>query len=81
MAEIPAATGLLGIAEIEKDVFYVVAGNISATLLIPTAGNFSVWRVDINMFKPNKSLAKVQRVVEIPQAKFLNGATVLSRKE
>lgn len=81
VAEIPAATGLLGIAEIEKDVFYVVAGNISATLLIPTAGNFSVWRVDINMFKPNKSLAKVQRVVEIPQAKFLNGATVLSRKE
>ena len=81
VAEIPAATGLLGIAEIEKDVFYVVAGNISATLLIPTAGNFSVWRVDMNTFKLNKSLAKVEKVVDIPQAKFLNGAIVLSRKE
>lgn len=77
----PKTCTVLLVAEIEKDVFYVVAGNISATLLMPTAGNFSVWRVDINMFKPNKSLAKVERVVDIPQAKFLNGATVLSRKE
>lgn len=81
VAKIPAATGLLSIVEIEKDIFYVVAGNISVTLLIPTAGNFSVWRVDMNTFKLNKSLARVERVVDIPQAKFLNGATVLSRKE
>lgn len=85
VAEIPAATGLLGIVEIEKNVFYVVAANISATLISPTAGDFAVWRVDLNTFnKPNnnnKALAKVEKVVDIPQAKFLNGATVLSRKE
>ncbi len=81
MAEIPAATGLLSFVEIEKDTFYVVAGNISVTLLIHTAGNFSVWRVDVKTFKLNNSLARVERVEDIPHAKFLNGATVLSCKD
>lgn len=80
-ARIPGATGLLGITEIEKDVFYVVAGNYSVATLTPKAGTFSVWRVDLDMFKPNKTLAKVEKVVDVPQAQFLNGATVLSRKE
>lgn len=40
-----------------------------------------MWRVDLNTFKPNKTLARVDKVVDIPQAQFLNGATVLSRKE
>ena len=82
VAKIPAETGLLGIAEIEKDVFYVVAGIYTKSFTLPRApGNFSVWRVDVNTFKPNKALAKVEKVVDIPQAQFLNGATVLSRKE
>ena len=80
VANIPVETGLLGIAEIEKDVFYVVAGNFTITPT-RTPGNFSVWRVDVNTFKPNKTLAEVEKVVDIPQAQFLNGATVLSRKE
>ena len=86
VAEIAAGTGLLGIVEIEKNIFYVVAANISVTFT-PTAltlGNFAVWRVDLNTFKRNnnyKALAKAEKVVDIPQAKFLNGATVLSRKE
>ena len=81
-AKIPAATGLLGIAEIEKDVYYVVAGNYSSiATLTDKAGSFSVWRVDVNTFKPNETLAKVEKVVDLPQAQFLNGATVLSRKE
>lgn len=79
--KIPAATGLLGIAEIEKDVYYVVAGNYSVATLTAKAGTFSVWRVDVNTFKPNKTLAKVEKVVDLPQAQFLNGATVLSRRE
>lgn len=80
-AKIPAATGLLGIAEIEKGVYYVVAGNYSLATLTAKAGTFSVWRVDVNTFKPNETLAKVEKVVDIPEAQFLNGATVLSRKE
>lgn len=80
-AKIPAATGLLGIAEIEKGVYYVVAGNYSLATLTTNAGTFSVWRVDVNTFKPNQTLAKVEKVVDLPQAQFLNGATVLSRKE
>lgn len=90
VAEIPTAIGLLGIFEMEEEIFYVVAANRSATSsLSPTAavGNFSVWRVDMNTFTENKlkknasRLAKVEKVVDIPQAKLLNGATVLSRKQ
>lgn len=79
--KIPAATGLLGIAETEKDVYYVVAGNYSVATLTAKAGTFSVWRVDVDTFKPNETLAKVEKVVDLPQAQFLNGATVLSRRE
>lgn len=43
VAEILAATGLLGIVEMEKNIFYVLAGNTSATsLLSPIAGSFFV---------------------------------------
>lgn len=38
-------------------------------------------RVDVNTFKANETLAKVEKVVDIPQAQLLNGATVLSREE
>lgn len=81
VAKIPAASGILNIAEIEEDVFYVATGNFSDTSITPTAGNFSVWRVDVNTFKPKNTLAKVEKMVDIPQAKFLNGAALLSRKD
>lgn len=81
VARIPAASGVLDIAEIERDVFYVATGSFSTKSIKPTAGNFSVWKVDVNAFKPDKRLATVEKVVDIPQAKFLNGATLLSLKE
>ncbi|MCJ1345354.1 hypothetical protein MMC31_003561 [Peltigera leucophlebia] len=81
VAKIPAASGILDIVEIEEDVFYVAACNFSDTSITPTAGNFSVWRVDVNTLKPENTLAKVEKIVDIPQAKFLNGATLLSRKD
>lgn len=61
--KIPAARGLLGIGEIGKEVCYVIAENYSvATLTAKSeAGTFSVWRVDVDTFKPNKMLAKVGR--------------------
>lgn len=80
-AKIPAARGLLGIVEIEKGVYNVVAGNYSLETFTVKAGEFSVWIVDLNTFKPNETLAKVEKVVDIPEAQFLNGATLLSRKE
>ena len=72
---------MLGIAELEQNIFYVVAGNFSVTLLTPTAGKFSLWIVVVNTFKQNKALAEVKKVMDIPEAKFLTGATVLSPKK
>lgn len=57
--KIPAATGLIGIAEIEKDEYYVVALNYSVATLTAKAVTFSVWGVDVDTFKPNKTLAEV----------------------
>ncbi|MCJ1344056.1 hypothetical protein MMC31_002256, partial [Peltigera leucophlebia] len=81
VAKVPAVTGLFGIASIEKDVYYVIAGNFSFATFTAKAGSFSVWRVDVKTFEPNKTLAEVDKVVDIPQAQFLNGATLLSRNE
>lgn len=40
--KIPTAAGLIGVAEIDKDVYYVVAGNYSVAKLTAKAGKFSV---------------------------------------
>jgi len=45
VATIPNATSLLGITELEKDVFYVIASQISGIVAAP--GSNSVWRVDL----------------------------------
>ena len=39
---IPGVTGLLGIAEVETDVFAVVAGNLSVTTIISTTGTYNL---------------------------------------
>lgn len=59
--KIPTATGLIGIAEIEKDVYYnVIAGNYNVATLTAKPGMFSVWR-DVDTSEPNKALAKMER--------------------
>ncbi|KZP21489.1 hypothetical protein FIBSPDRAFT_1020155 [Athelia psychrophila] len=67
VAQFPAATGLLGITEIQHDVFAVVAGSLS----LP--GSFSVWKVDVN-----PTPAKSTKIADVLPAVFLNGATTLN---
>ena len=78
----PGALGLLGIVELQHDVFYVIAGNGSVVTLSSANGSYSVWKVDMGsgkvldgaMYPP----AIVSKVVDIPEGVFLNGMAVLN---
>ncbi|KAF7975421.1 hypothetical protein HWV62_9537 [Athelia sp. TMB] len=70
---IPDAEGLLGIGEVEEDVFAVVAGNLSLATVVSTVGSYSIWKVDVHDSQNPTS----SKVVDIPAAQFLNGLAVL----
>lgn len=81
VAEIPGVTGLLGIAELEKDVFYVVGSNLTST-----ENSNGVWRVDIRDFQaaPNGTViqpASTSLVTRIPSALQLNGMVRLASND
>jgi hypothetical protein len=79
IADIPDASGLLGIAKLEKDVFYVAGANVTGSTPIAISTN-AVWKVDLRGLKIKKDNtlskpAKVSLVTEIPSAGLLNGMT------
>ncbi|RKK91148.1 hypothetical protein BFJ71_g11033 [Fusarium oxysporum] len=74
-----SASGLLGIAKLEKDVFYVAGANVTGSTPIAISTN-AVWKVDLRGLKIKKDNnlskpAKVSLVTEIPSAGLLNGMT------
>ncbi|KAF7980947.1 hypothetical protein HWV62_36181 [Athelia sp. TMB] len=69
---IPGVTGLLGIAEVEPDVFAVVAGNLSLATVVSTPGSYSIWKIDVRTSQPTAT-----KITDIPTAQFLNGMAVL----
>ncbi|KAJ2971813.1 hypothetical protein NQ176_g7511 [Zarea fungicola] len=78
----PEATGTLGIAEIEHDVFAVNVGN-STLPATGVPGTWSIWTLDYNAGRPAKTsggLSKTpagKKVAAIPAAVFLNGLAAL----
>ncbi|KAH9209968.1 hypothetical protein DL95DRAFT_466262 [Leptodontidium sp. 2 PMI_412] len=81
VASISQATGVAGIAELEKDVFYVAAGNISG--LTPIEASMAVRRVNLRPFSFENcgnivTPAKVELVASFPDTIFLNGMCRLS---
>lgn len=77
---IPGVMGLLGIVELQHDVFYVIAGNWSTRTLQTTNGSYSLWKVDMGSGGNGSSntLANVSKVTDIPEGVFLNGMAVLN---
>jgi hypothetical protein len=74
----PSILGVLGIAEIGHDIFYVAGGNFSVNTFQSTEGSFAVWKVDFREFdKSGVAGVKVSKLVDIKEAVFLNGATRL----
>jgi sugar lactone lactonase YvrE len=73
------ATGLVGIAELETDIFYVVTIQYSFTTFSATPGSGQVWRVDMSHYP---SSVPVTLVANLPDSIQPNGVTTLpsSRK-
>jgi hypothetical protein len=59
-------TGLLGIAELEKDVFTFVAG------VTTTPGSYAIWKADLK-----REPAVVSKIADVPSGQLLNGLTKL----
>jgi len=78
----PRVMGLLGIVELQHDVFYVIAGNLSVVTLSTTNGSYSVWKVEMGSGKVLDGAidppAIVSKVVDIPEGALLNGMAVLN---
>jgi hypothetical protein len=67
----PNITGLLGITEIDQDVFAFVAGNASQP------GSYSVWQANFRRRGDQRAAATISKVVDVPSAGLLNGMTTL----
>jgi hypothetical protein len=72
------ALGVMGITEMEPDVWYVAAGNISLKTVSVQKGSWSVYKVDMRSYSKTSS-AIVTNVTTIAGAVFLNGMSTLSR--
>ena len=73
VATYPDATICLGIAEISKDTFAIVAGNWTSNFE-GVLGSFSIWLLDVA--KPNEP--KQRLIARIPEAQALNGMTTIN---
>jgi hypothetical protein len=71
------STGVTGIVEVEEDIFYVSVGEIGAK------GSFAIYQVNMSHFAVDasqnvKTPATISKLVEVPDALFLNGSALLS---
>ena len=75
---IPGVTGLLGIVELEQDVFYAIAGNFSIPTTSSTSGSYSIWKINMRSIGLP---AIVTKLTDIPEGAFLNGMAVLNKSK
>jgi len=81
VATIPNALGLLGVVELEADIFYVIGSQISGLDVVP--GSNAVWRVDLrepcSFANATDSMGgEVSLVARIADGQLLNGMSRLS---
>ncbi|KAF2742498.1 hypothetical protein M011DRAFT_462429 [Sporormia fimetaria CBS 119925] len=69
-AETPGITGLLGITELDADVFAFIAGNTSQP------GSYSVWKAEFQ--NAQSADASISKITDVPSAGLLNGITTLN---
>ncbi|KAJ3740399.1 hypothetical protein DFH05DRAFT_402137 [Lentinula detonsa] len=71
---------LFGIAEVQPDQFYVLAGNASAATLTSVPGSWSAFHVDMTSFD-SEGTATIDKVADFPDALLLNGMGLLNQAE
>lgn len=78
----PSVLALIGITELGHDKFYIAGGNFSLKSFTSVNESYSIFEVDMQSFDcKTGSGAQVKKIVDIPEAAFLNGATPLSRRD
>lgn len=84
VAQFPGSASVLGIAEIEPDVFAVSVGNFSQVPAPPHSipGTFSLWKVDFRSLVCSENgnvikKATTTKITAIPEASLANGVTAL----
>ncbi|KAH6886802.1 hypothetical protein B0T10DRAFT_407584 [Thelonectria olida] len=83
VAQVPGATALTGIAELQQDVFFISASRLSG---FEANGTCAVWKLDLRKFcvdNNGKILhpAALELVTRIPSAGLLNGMTRLASSD
>ena len=75
------ATTLLGIVEVDRDVFYVAVGSIDFQKIQSIPGSFSIYKVDMTTFSIlAHTTATITKVADFPDSITLNGLTLLDRE-
>jgi hypothetical protein len=74
----PGVMGLLGIVELQQDVFYTISGNFTVATTESTSGSYSIWKIDM---RSNGGHTIVSKLVDIPEGVLLNGMAVLNEKK
>jgi hypothetical protein len=80
VVEISGLSALLGIAELEDDVFYVAGSNLSG---VSASGTNEIWKVDMRSFHADRhgrvfQPADLSLVIRLPSAQLLNGVCSLA---
>ncbi|RDW89772.1 hypothetical protein BP6252_01804 [Coleophoma cylindrospora] len=78
----PDTLGLLGITEMQDDVFYILSGNFSLATGNTGPGTYAVWKVDLTSYslgKPWDPKSAISKVVDMPEAKLLNSLIPLKK--
>lgn len=75
VAQFPDALGILGIAEIEEDVFAITKANFSSSTGLVAPKSASVWKADFQNHGP----AVVSKIADLPDAVVLNGVTTVKK--
>ncbi|RSL54003.1 hypothetical protein CEP54_010114 [Fusarium duplospermum] len=74
VARVPGVTSLLGITELESDVFYINGANLTGFNIVPSSS--TVFKLDMRPF--SDGAARLSLVTKIPEAGLLNGISRLS---
>ncbi|KAH9212942.1 hypothetical protein DL95DRAFT_367500 [Leptodontidium sp. 2 PMI_412] len=81
VTQIPGVSSIQGVVELEPDIFYVLAQNITGLTVIPST--IALWRVDLNQLTVAEDRtvlqpAAIQLVARIPEGVLFNGMCRLS---
>ncbi|KAL9097001.1 MAG: hypothetical protein Q9165_000965 [Trypethelium subeluteriae] len=80
VAQFPKGSCVLGIAEVQDDVFYTqtIVGDVYTFIFQPNTSAF--WEVDMRNYS-EKTPAKVRKIADLPAIGVPNGMTLLSKDE